>query len=162
MLASTVGGRANALRHRSALVNVSATTLAARKLLRRDLRSVESERSTRIGSYRRTIVLSRDPVITAEDTAVTTRNVRLRGSDAQLTTRNNVVPASIAPGSYFLGIILEPDRDANMSDNFSAGIPVTVTPAARLTPEAPRAVSIEEAGLTSDDVGAGADLATAP
>ena len=116
------------------LVSVSATTLAIGSSF--DVNYEALNPNGVHGSYRRTIVLSPDPAITLDDVAVNTRNLLLRGSDAQPASRNNVVPASIAPGSYFAGLILEPDRDTNMSDNFSAGIAVTVTPAAGLTRDA--------------------------
>jgi uncharacterized protein (TIGR03437 family) len=86
------------------------------------------------GIYTREIRLSRDAVITAQDTLINVRTFSLLGDEPNLVSENNAVPAATTAGSYFVGVIVETTADTNPANNTSpAPIAVTVTaPAAAL------------------------------
>jgi len=78
------------------------------------------------GTFYREIYLSRDSTITEQDTFLDDDDFDMRdGTDTRIFFVN--IPRNTPPGSYFIGVIVESDRDTNPSNNTSAGVPITVT-----------------------------------
>jgi uncharacterized protein (DUF2141 family) len=78
-------------------------------------------------TLQRAVYLSADPAITTADTLLNTRTVDIIDGAADIISRNNFLPRDLAPGDYFVGIILESEGDRNPADNVAAGLPVRVT-----------------------------------
>jgi hypothetical protein len=93
--------------------------------------------SAAAGIFTREVRLSRDAVISADDTVLNSRTFTLFGDEPSLASENNVIPAGTTPGNYFIGVVVETTGDTDPSDNASpAPIAITVTaPAAALRPK---------------------------
>ena len=86
-------------------------------------------------------LLSADSTITTGDQLISTGTFSLTGGDDQFTTAGITLPSSVAPGSYYLGVIVESQGDTNPADNISSGIPVQVSLSAGANSEMVRALS---------------------
>jgi uncharacterized protein (TIGR03437 family) len=78
-------------------------------------------------TLQRSVYLSADAVITAADTLLNTRTVDIIDGAADIISHNNFLPRDLAPGDYFVGIILESEGDRNPANNVTAALPVRVT-----------------------------------
>ena len=113
-----------------AATSVNPTPVAAGSAIRLEYQVTNTSGTN--GSYTRDIYISTDANITIDDTFVNRRSFTLNGNDASLTSSNNPVPAGLAPGNYFVGIIVETVGDTSPGDNNSNGLPLAVTAAAAL------------------------------
>ncbi|HEY6390911.1 MAG TPA: choice-of-anchor X domain-containing protein [Bryobacteraceae bacterium] len=85
------------------------------------------------GIYNRSIYISRSSNVTANDTLINTRTVALTGDDTDVESTDNIVPANLTPGAYFIAVILESVGDVDPTDNRSGSLPVTITARAAST-----------------------------
>jgi uncharacterized protein (TIGR03437 family) len=77
-------------------------------------------------TLQRSIYLSTDAVISASDILVSTRTVDIIDGSGDIVSRNNFIPREVAPGDYFVGILLESQGDRSPANNISDAIPVRV------------------------------------
>ena len=79
------------------------------------------------GTYDRSLFISVNQTISTNDRLINTRLVNVVEGFARATSRNNIVPVNLDPGSYFVGLIAETEGDTNPEDNTSNPLPITVT-----------------------------------
>jgi hypothetical protein len=78
------------------------------------------------GIYQRWVYLSTDQTITTSDQLLSTGTFSLTGVDDQFTTAAITLPASVAAGKYYVGVIVESQGDTNPGDNISSGFAIQV------------------------------------
>ncbi len=83
--------------------------------------------ATLSGTFTRAFYLSADEEITAQDTVIDEGRFSMVEGAFAAVINNNFIPRSTAPGNYFIGAILQPQGDVNLSNNATVGLPVTVT-----------------------------------
>ena len=127
-----------------AAISVNPTTVAAGAPIQVEYNVTNTSQTS--GSYFRDLYISADNLITTGDTLVNRRTINLNGDDAGFISSNNVVPAVLAPGAYFVGVILETDGDTSPGDNASNGLPLTVIQAVALS------AGQSDPGASSQDV----------
>jgi uncharacterized protein (TIGR03437 family) len=81
------------------------------------------------GTFLRSLYIGTQSTVTANDTLINTRTFDLVRGAVSLTSSNNVIPAGLKPGNYFVAIILTNDGDTNSANNTSVALPITVTAA---------------------------------
>ncbi len=89
--------------------------------------------SQSVGSYRRSVYVSTNNVITTGDTLIDEGSFSVFGANGSFTARDNTISSTLPPGDYFVGVIAESEADTQPADNASNALPLTVTAAAPLT-----------------------------
>jgi hypothetical protein len=98
------------------------------------------------GIYERWVYLSTDQTIATSDQLLSTGTFSLTGDDASFTTAAITLPGSVAPGPYYIGVIVENQGDTNPGDNISAGFAVQVGSSAGANAVPALAVSTPNSG----------------
>lgn len=78
------------------------------------------------GTFGREIRISTDSQITEDDRLVTLRTFELTNGETSFVSRGNALPRDIAPGDYFIGVMVTAEGDPNPSNNTSMAMPLTV------------------------------------
>ncbi len=86
-----------------------------------------SEASGMSGSFSRSLYLSSVPAISTSGILINTRTFDLVKGRVDLTSTGNSIPRGVAPGNYFVGVIVETSGDLNPSNNTSSPLLITVT-----------------------------------
>lgn len=110
------------------------------------------------GSYWRWVYLSTDETISTSDQLLSTNTFSVTGADAQISTVAITMPASVAPGKYYLGVIAENQGDTNPDDNISPAFAIQVGSATGKDVQS--ALGYSEARTRTDSAGPGEDVRT--
>ena len=78
------------------------------------------------GNYYRWVYLSTDDTIGTSDQLLSTNTFSITGDDAQISTNAITMPASVAPGKYYIGMIVETQGDNSPADNISPAVVIQV------------------------------------
>lgn len=79
------------------------------------------------GIYNRWVYLSTGQTIDTSGVLVGAGTFALTGTDFLFRTIDLTLPASVTPGKYYVGVIVESQGDTNPADNISNGIPFSVS-----------------------------------
>jgi uncharacterized protein (TIGR03437 family) len=86
-----------------------------------------AEPSGMSGTFTSTVYLATSPTVTTSSTLVKSWTIDVVKGSLDLTSPGNAIPRNVAPGSYYVGVILQTSGDANPANNTSLSLPVAVT-----------------------------------
>lgn len=107
------------------------------------------------GTFFRSVYIGPKSAVTTNDILINTRVFDLIRGTFTVDSSNNTIPATLAPGNYFVAVILQNDGDTNPSNNTSVALPITVKAPAQagasaadqrseVTPSGPRPAPSED------------------
>ncbi|HYL79156.1 MAG TPA: hypothetical protein VEU96_33505, partial [Bryobacteraceae bacterium] len=107
------------------LRSISPTTIAAGSPI---VVSYSVQEATGLsGTFFRNVYIGPKSTVTTSDTLINTRTFDLIRGSFSVDSTNNIIPATLAPGKYFVAVILQNDGDTNSANDTSVGLPITVT-----------------------------------
>jgi uncharacterized protein (TIGR03437 family) len=102
------------------------------------------------GTFTRSVYLGTRPNVTTSDTLLDTRSFDQLRTGGDVTSASINLPKNLAPGTYYVAVVVQTDGDTNPANNTTAGLPLTV-----LAQRLPFDLAVQVLGVNPAAVAAG-------